>query len=196
MSLLTRYCNCAVRASTRSVRLQSSIASRVCLVIGAGDSTGGAIGKRFAKEGFDVCLVRRNADGLKDLCSDINSKGKGKAYPFGVDARVESQVIDLVERIESTIGPIDVMVHNIGANVNFKIGDTTERVYRKVWEMATLSAFLTGKEVSKRMLDRGEGTIIFTGATGIFIAHIIAFILLNIAPSHKHLSTLQCLQLP
>lgn len=151
--------------SHHSVRTVSSTAKPVCLVIGAGDSTGGAVGKKFAKEGFDVCLVRRRQDDLATLCADINSQAHGKAHPFGVDARVESQVVELVDNIESNIGPIEVLVHNIGANVNFKIADTTERVYRKVWEMACLSAFLTAKEVSIRMLDRGQGTIIFTGAT-------------------------------
>jgi NAD(P)-dependent dehydrogenase (short-subunit alcohol dehydrogenase family) len=147
------------------IRFNSSNSNGVCLVIGAGDATGGAIGKQFAKDGYSVCLVRRHHEALTNLCAEINSQQQGKAYPFGIDARVESEVIGLVEEIETNIGPIEVMVHNIGANVKFNIADTTERVYRKVWEMATLSAFLTAKEVSKRMQERKRGTIIFTGAT-------------------------------
>ena len=74
-------------------------------------------------------------------------------------------MVDLVERIESEIAPIDVAVFNIGANVMFPITEMTSRVYTKVWEMACFAGFLMGRETAKRMLKRGHGTIIFTGAT-------------------------------
>jgi len=136
----------------------------VCLVVGAGDATGGAIAKRFAREGFVACLARRRKEGLAGLVKEIEILG-GRAVPFGCDARDEEQVKNLFERIEREIGPVEVAVHNIGANVNFGIQETTTRVYRKVWEMAALSAFLMGREAAKLMVPRGRGTILFTGAT-------------------------------
>src|SRR5215472_11410334 len=60
---------------------------------------------------------------------------------------------------------MDVCIFNIGANVNFPILDTTERVFRKVWEMACYSGFLAGREAARLMLPRGGGNIFFTGAT-------------------------------
>ena len=74
-------------------------------------------------------------------------------------------MVSLVENIEKNIAPIEVAVFNIGANVRFGITETTARVYFKVWEMACFGGFLMGREVAKRMLARGRGTIIFTGAT-------------------------------
>jgi NAD(P)-dependent dehydrogenase (short-subunit alcohol dehydrogenase family) len=74
-------------------------------------------------------------------------------------------VVALVQRIEREIAPIEVAVFNIGANVRFPVVETTERVYRKVWEMAALAGFLVGREAAKAMLPRGRGTILFTGAT-------------------------------
>lgn len=136
----------------------------VAVVIGAGDATGGAIAQRFAREGFTLCITRRQADKLEPLVSSIEAAG-GKAHPFGCDARSEEQMVALFSDIERDIGPIEVVVFNIGANVHFSITETTERVYRKVWEMAALSGFLTGREAAKAMLPRGHGTIIFTGAT-------------------------------
>lgn len=136
----------------------------VAVVIGAGDATGGAIARRFARGGFTLCATRRQADKLESLVSDIQSDG-GTAHAFGCDARSEEQMVALFSDIERDIGPIDVVVFNIGANVRFSITETTERVYRKVWEMAALSGFLTGREAAKAMLPRGRGTIIFTGAT-------------------------------
>ncbi|WP_180102806.1 SDR family oxidoreductase [Acinetobacter sp. YH12126] len=138
--------------------------SKVALVIGAGDATGGEIAKRFAREGYIACMTRRNADKLKPLIAEIQTQG-GTAFGFGSDARKEEQVIELIEHIESNIGPIEVMVFNIGANVPCSILEETARKYFKIWEMACFSAFLTGREVAKRMVTRERGTIIFTGAT-------------------------------
>ncbi|WP_180066544.1 SDR family oxidoreductase [Acinetobacter sp. YH12129] len=142
----------------------NQISSKVALVIGAGDATGGEIAKRFAREGYLACMTRRNADKLKPLIAEIQAQG-GTAFGFGSDARKEEKVIELIEHIESNIGPIEVMVFNIGANVPCSILEETARKYFKIWEMACFSAFLTGREVAKRMVSRESGTIIFTGAT-------------------------------
>lgn len=136
----------------------------VVVVIGAGDATGSAVARRFAKEGFTLCVTRRHIERLSTLVNDINAAG-GIAIPFGCDARVEQDMVALFTHIEQDIGPIEVVVFNIGANVRFSILETTTRVYRKVWEMGALAGFLTGKEAAKVMLPRGKGTIIFTGAT-------------------------------
>jgi NAD(P)-dependent dehydrogenase (short-subunit alcohol dehydrogenase family) len=137
---------------------------KAVLVVGAGDATGGAIARRFAREGYIACVTRRSADKLEPLVERIRADG-GEAHPFGSDARDENAVIALVTQIERDIAPIDVAVFNIGANVRFGIVDTTERVYRKVWEMAALAGFLMAREVAKAMLPRGRGTLLFTGAT-------------------------------
>jgi short-subunit dehydrogenase len=161
----------------------------VCLVIGAGDATGGAVAKRFAREGYIACVTRRSVDKLQHLKSQIESAG-GTCHAFGSDARVEEEVIALVEKIETEIAPIHVMVFNIGANSPNSILTETARRYTKMWEMACLAGFLTGREVAKRMVARSDalsasavdasktgtprgnalgaphkGTIIFTGAT-------------------------------
>ncbi len=137
---------------------------KVVLVIGAGDATGGAIARRFAREGFVACVTRRSADKLQPLVDGIRAEG-GEAYGFASDARKEEEVAELVERIERDIGPIEAFVFNIGANVPCSILDETARKYFKIWEMACFSAFLTAQAVARRMVTRGRGTILFTGAT-------------------------------
>jgi len=134
------------------------------LVIGAGDSTGGAIARRFAREGFVACVTRRTADKLEPLVESIRAAG-GEAHGFASDARKEVDIETLVAHVEREIAPIEVAVFNVGANVRFSLTETTERVYRKVWEMGALGGFLMGREVARAMLARGHGTIIFTGAT-------------------------------
>jgi NAD(P)-dependent dehydrogenase (short-subunit alcohol dehydrogenase family) len=138
--------------------------AKVALVIGAGDATGGAIARRFAREGFTACVTRRHADKLAPLVIRIEGEG-GKARAFGSDARKEEEMVALVAGIERDIGPIEVAAFNIGANVRFPIRETTARVYFKVWEMACFAGFLMGREVAKVMVPRGRGTIFFTGAT-------------------------------
>jgi NAD(P)-dependent dehydrogenase (short-subunit alcohol dehydrogenase family) len=134
------------------------------LVVGAGDATGGAIARRFAREGFTACVTRRREEALTPLVERIREEG-GQARGFGCDARDEEQMRALVDTIEAEVGPLEVVVFNIGANVNFPIRETTARVYRKVWEMAAFAGFLTGREAARVMVPRGRGTILFTGAT-------------------------------
>lgn len=136
----------------------------VALIVGAGDATGGAIARRFARGGMTVCAVRRDADKLQPLLAEIQAAG-GTAHGFGSDARREEQVVALVEQIEATIGPIEALVFNIGANVRTPVLEETARRYFKIWEMATFGGFLYGREVAKRMVTRRRGTVIFTGAT-------------------------------
>lgn len=137
---------------------------KAILVIGAGDATGGAIARRFAREGYIACVTRRTVNKLEPLVQQIRADG-GQAHGFGSDARKEDDMVALIEKIEREIAPIEVAVFNIGANVRFGITETTSRVYTKVWEMACFGGFLMGREVTKAMLPRGRGTIIFTGAT-------------------------------
>ena len=137
---------------------------KAALIVGAGDATGGAIARRFAREGYTACVTRRSADKLAPLVQRIQAEG-GTARAFGSDARDEAAVATLVQTIEAEVGPIEVAVFNIGANVRFNVTDTTERVYRKVWEMGALAGFLMGRDVAKVMQPRGRGSILYTGAT-------------------------------
>ncbi|HKT94751.1 MAG TPA: SDR family oxidoreductase [Paraburkholderia sp.] len=137
---------------------------KAVLVIGAGDATGGAIARRFAREGYIACVTRRNADKLAPLVAQIEAEG-GEAHAFGSDARKEEDMIALFADIEARVAPIEAAIFNIGANVRFGITETTARVYFKVWEMACFAGFLMGREAAKVMLPRERGSIFFTGAS-------------------------------
>src|SRR5579862_7209856 len=137
------------------------MSDRAIIVIGAGDALGGAIAKRFAREGYAAVIIRRHADQLEPLAAAIRDAG-GEAHPFGCDARQEDQMVALFEKVETEIAPVEVCVFNIGANVRFPVTETTSRVFLKVWEMACFSGFLAGREAAKVMTPRGRGTVIFT----------------------------------
>jgi short-subunit dehydrogenase len=134
------------------------------IIIGAGDATGGAVAAAFARDGLVAVPVRRTAAGLEPLAARIASEG-GQCLPIGADARDEDAMIALFDRVEREIGPVEVLVFNIGANSPMPILDETVRRYRKIWEMCALAGFITAREAARRMVPRGRGTIIFTGAT-------------------------------
>jgi NAD(P)-dependent dehydrogenase (short-subunit alcohol dehydrogenase family) len=132
-------------------------------VIGAGDFIGAAIARRFARGGYRVHAGRRSADRLDDLRAAIEAEG-GSARVRGLDARKEEDVAAFLEEAEAD-APLAAVIFNVGANVSFPLLDTTERVFRKVWEMACYAGFLAGREGARLMAPRGAGSIFFTGAT-------------------------------
>ena len=132
-------------------------------VIGAGDFIGAAIAKKFAHEGFTVFAGRRNGDKLAPLVADIEKAG-GKVSARSLDARKEEDITAFLQEADRT-APLEVCIFNVGANVNFPFTETTERVFRKVWEMACYSGFLAGREAARLMLAHGKGSLFFTGAT-------------------------------
>jgi NAD(P)-dependent dehydrogenase (short-subunit alcohol dehydrogenase family) len=132
-------------------------------VIGAGDFIGAAIARKFAAEGFTVFAGRRSGDKLAPLVADIEKAG-GKVSARGLDARKEEDITSFLQEADQA-APLEVCIFNVGANVNFPLVDTTERVFRKVWEMACYSGFLAGREAARLMLPHGKGNIFFTGAT-------------------------------
>jgi NAD(P)-dependent dehydrogenase (short-subunit alcohol dehydrogenase family) len=120
--------------------------------------------KENAKEGYTVCVARRTATALKPLVDQITVEG-GKAVAFGLDARREDQVVNFFHQIEAEVGPVEVLVFNVGGNVRFPVLETTAQKYFKVWEMCAMAGFLAGREAARLMLPRGRGTLLFTGAT-------------------------------
>jgi NAD(P)-dependent dehydrogenase (short-subunit alcohol dehydrogenase family) len=134
-----------------------------CAVIGAGDYIGSAIARRFAREGYTIFAGRRTAEKLQTLKREIEAEG-GACEARALDARKEEDITNFLSEADRH-APLEVCIFNPGANVNFPLLDTTERVFRKVWEMACYGGFLTGREAARLMLPHGKGTILFTGAT-------------------------------
>ncbi|HKM62217.1 MAG TPA: SDR family NAD(P)-dependent oxidoreductase [Acidisphaera sp.] len=132
-------------------------------VIGAGDFIGAAIAERFAAGGYTVFAGRRNGDKLAPLRDRIQAAG-GRCEARTLDARNEAAVAAFMAEADAA-APLAVCIFNVGANVRFPILETSERVFRKVWEMAAYAGFLAGREAARHMLARGGGCIFFTGAT-------------------------------
>ena len=126
-------------------------------VIGAGDFIGAGIVRKFAAEGFAVHAGRRNGDKLAPLLG-------GAVTGRSLDAREPDDVAAFLTEAEAT-APLALVVFNVGANVQFPLLETTDRVFRKVWEMACFAGFAAMREGARLMLPRGEGKLFVTGAT-------------------------------
>lgn len=138
----------------------------VCLVIGAGAGIGGTVGKRFAREGYHTVLCRRSdADGLERLVSEIEAEG-GTADGFLLNAVEDNSIEERIEHIEAEIGPIEVVIFNLGAQIgNRSLAETTYKAFERGWRMATFALFRTASCVCPLMVNRGKGTILVTSAT-------------------------------
>lgn len=139
---------------------------RVCLVIGAGAGIGGTVGKRFAQEDYHAVLCRRSDDeGLRNLVSQIQDDG-GEASGFLLNAVEEGSIEERIAAVESEIGPIEVLVFNLGAQIgNRSLEDTSAKVFELGWRMATLALFRAASTVFPLMETRGKGTILVTSST-------------------------------
>jgi NAD(P)-dependent dehydrogenase (short-subunit alcohol dehydrogenase family) len=153
----------AAATSPEFRRIVVELRKATAAVIGAGDYIGGAIVKKFASEGFTVFAGRRHGDKLAPLVAEVEAAG-GRIVGRSLDARKEDEITAFLQEADAA-APLEVCVFNIGANVNFSLLETTERVFRKVWELACYAGFLTGREAARLMLPRGRGNIFFTGAT-------------------------------
>ena len=138
----------------------------VCLVIGAGAGIGGTVGKRFAQEGYHAALCRRSdGEGLKTLVADIESSG-GSASGYLLNAVDENSIEERVTAIEADIGPIEVVVYNLGAQIgNRPLEETSYKAFELGWRMGTFGLFRLASSVCPLMEERGKGTILVTSAT-------------------------------
>ena len=138
----------------------------VCLVLGAGAGIGGNVAKKFSKEGFHLCICRRTDEkGLNNLVKNIEDNG-GSASGFLIDIIKDNVIEDLIENIETNIGPIDVDVYNLGAQAGMKLlHETTLKEFEWGWKVANLGLFRLAKSICPIMEKRKKGTILVTSAT-------------------------------
>jgi len=138
----------------------------VCLVVGAGAGIGGNVGRRFAREGYHAVLCRRSdEDGLRRLVEGIEAEG-GSASGFLLDAVKADTIEARVAAVEAEIGPIEVVVFNLGAQIGDRaLKDTSDKAFELGWRLATFALFRVASAVCPLMEERGKGTILVTSAT-------------------------------
>ena len=139
---------------------------KVCLVIGAGAGIGGTVAKKFASDGYHAYLARRtDEEGLNKLIKEIKDSG-GEASGSLLNVIDENSIEDLVNKVESEIGPIDTVIYNIGAQIGDRtLAETSYKAFEMGWRMATFGLFRLAQVVTPKMKERQTGNIIVTSAT-------------------------------
>ena len=138
----------------------------VMLVLGAGAGIGGHVAKRFAEGGYHSVLARRSdEEGLQKLVSEIRQRG-GDATGRLLNAAEDGAIEDLVMSTERDIGPIQVVLFNLGAQIgNRSLADTQLKTFELGWRLATFGLYRLAKAVLPEMEARGTGTVLVTSAT-------------------------------
>ena len=139
---------------------------QVCLVLGAGAGIGGTVGRRFAREGYHAVLCRRSDEaGLNSMVADITATG-GSASGFLLNAADEGAIESRVAAVEADIGPIDVAVFNLGAQIGDRgLANTSYKAFEMGWRLATFGLFRLASAVVPHMVARGHGTLLVTSST-------------------------------
>jgi len=138
----------------------------VCLIIGAGAGIGGNVAKRFASEGYHTVLCRRSdAAGLDKIVKEIESAG-GSASGYILNIVEPDSIEDLVANTEADVGPIDVAVYNLGAQIGTRaLAETNYKAFEMGWRLGTFGLYRLASSVFPSMVSRGKGTLLVTSAT-------------------------------
>ena len=131
--------------------------------VGASRGTGAAVARRFAREGFTVAVTGRSAGSVRAIADEIKAGG-GRAVEAVGDAQDEAGMLGILGRLE-TIGPVEVGIYNAGNAIWGPPLATQSADFEAMWRVGCLGGFIFGREVARVMLQRGRGTVIFTGAS-------------------------------
>ena len=139
---------------------------KVCLVLGAGAGIGGTTGQRFAKEGYHAVLCRRSdATGLNNMVTAIEANG-GSASGYLLNAAEDGTIEERVAAVEADIGPIEVVIFNLGAQIGDRsLASTSYKAFEMGWRLATFALFRLASAVCPAMVARGHGTLLVTSST-------------------------------
>ncbi len=131
----------------------------IALIVGVGPNLSASIARLFAKDGMSIALAARNADKLADLAKETGAKC------YACDATSAADVAKLYQSVDKDLGAPDVVVYNSSGRVRGPIVECDPEAVEKAVRVTAFGGFLVAREAAARMLKRGSGTILFTGAS-------------------------------
>jgi len=135
------------------------LSGRTALVTGSSRGIGLAISRGLGQAGAQVILNDLDEERLAAASESLATEGI-VTHVCGFDVTDEDAVEAAVAGIESDIAPIDILVNNVGMQLRMPLQDFPASDFRKLLETNITSAFLVGRAVGSRMVNRGAGKII------------------------------------
>jgi NAD(P)-dependent dehydrogenase (short-subunit alcohol dehydrogenase family) len=132
---------------------------RSALIVGTGPGLSSSLARLFARQGIAVAVAARTTDKLAGLASET---GCGV---FAADATDPTAVADLFTAVTARQGAPDVVVYNASARARGPVTELNPEAVRRAMEVSAFGAFLVAQQAARQMLPKGEGAILFTGAT-------------------------------
>jgi NAD(P)-dependent dehydrogenase (short-subunit alcohol dehydrogenase family) len=129
------------------------------LIVGAGAGLSASLSRLFAREGMQVALAARNPGKLAAL------SGETGARAYACDAVKADDVQRLYREVENDIGAPDVVVYNASARARGPLVDLVAADVMRAIEVSAFGGFLIAQEAVRRMLPKGRGAVLFTGAS-------------------------------
>lgn len=140
-----------------------SVASAIVVGVGAELGLGAATARRFATGGLHVLVAGPTAAKIEAVVSTIRAGG-GSAEALVTDTTRERDVLALFDRAES-VGALEVVVYNAGNNQMIDFRQLSAEQFEQFWRIGCFGGFLVGREAARRLVPRGRGTVLFTGAS-------------------------------
>lgn len=137
-----------------------SMTDQVAVVVGVGPGLGKALAETCASQGMKVAAIARNLERLTEITNEFET-----VTPYAADASDAGSLRAAFERIEADLGAPDLVVFNAGTFEPAQVLDIDPADFERCWKVGCYGGLITGQEAARRMLPRGSGTIVFTGAT-------------------------------
>jgi NAD(P)-dependent dehydrogenase (short-subunit alcohol dehydrogenase family) len=138
---------------------QDGIMYSQALIVGAGSGLSASLARAFAKEGLRVALAARSTGDLADLCADTG------AQAFACDASRADEVDRLFAELDRAVGAPDVVVYNASFRTRGPFVDLAPADVERSIAVSAFGAFLVAQQAVRRMLPKGNGAVLFTGAS-------------------------------
>jgi len=129
------------------------------LIVGAGSGLSASLARAFAKDGLKVALAARNADKLAALCGETGAKA------FSCDAVDPAGVERLFGAVDGAIGAPDIVVYNASARARGPLVELVPAEVERAIMVSAFAGFLVAQQAVRRMLPKGKGAVLFTGAS-------------------------------
>ena len=133
--------------------------AETALIVGAGAGLSAALARRFAQEGMRIALAARSVEKLADLAAETDAR------TYAADCSVSSEVDRVYSAVAGDLGEPDLVVYNPSFRTRGAIADLDPTDVERALRITCFGGFLVGQAAARRMLARGRGTILFTGAS-------------------------------